>query len=102
MEIVLERRGGVTGVRRTVRLAGAALGAEDVARLRGAVELARFFGSPAELRAARAGPDRFAYRLAIEDGGRRHAISFDEDAASEELLALVAEVEDVAERTAGG
>jgi hypothetical protein len=95
MRVVLERSGGFGGLRRTTRLEPGGLAAADEDRLRSAAGAARFFALPAELRAARRSPDRFAYRLEIEDGPRRGEVRFDEEAAPEELRRLVELVEEL-------
>ena len=98
MRIVLDRSGGLGGVRRSARVVPGALGAPDEGRVRQAVERAGFFALPRELLASRPEPDRFCYRLEIEDGGRKASVRFDEGAASEALLELV----DLVQELAGG
>jgi hypothetical protein len=95
MRIVLERSGGLAGMRRAARLEGGALGPGDEERVREAAARAGFFGLPAELRAPEPEPDRFCYRLEIEDGGREMSVRFDECVASEALLELVELVRDL-------
>jgi hypothetical protein len=95
--ITLERRGGFAGVRRTVRLDSSSLPAGGEGKLRGAVEAAGFFTLAPAPSATRSAPDRFRYRLAIEDGARRHAVVVDEEAAGAALRALVSLVEELAE-----
>jgi Emfourin len=95
MRIVLERSGGLAGLRRASRLEGSELGPTDEERVREAAARAGFFGLPAELRASEPEPDRFTYRLEIEDGGRVLSVRFDESAASEALLDLLDLVRDL-------
>ncbi len=97
MRVVLERNGGLAGLRRTARLETGALGPGDEGRLRKAAERAGFFALPHELRTSKPEPDRFSYRLEIEDGGREASVRFDEGAASEALLNLVELVRDLSE-----
>lgn len=98
MRVVLERSGGLSGLRRVARLDACALVPADEGRLREAAHRAAFFALAAELRTPEPEPDRFCYRLEIEDGGQRTAVRFDEGAASEALLELVELVEDLADR----
>ncbi len=97
MRVILERSGGLAGMRSTARLEGAAIGPAEEERLREAAARAGFFALPPELRAPRPEPDRFSYRLQIEDGGRDLSVRFDESAASEALLDLVELVRELAE-----
>jgi hypothetical protein len=101
MRVVLERSGGFAGLRRTVRLECGALGPEDEERVREAAARAGFFALPSELRTAEPEPDRFTYRLQIEDGGREVSVRLDEGVASEALLELVELVQDLVEQRAG-
>jgi len=96
VRVLLERSGGFAGVRRVARLDPGRLPAADEERLRAAADAAGFFALPPEVRAAKAAPDRFTYRLEMEDGARRRDVRFDEEAASEELRELVELVEELA------
>jgi hypothetical protein len=96
MRAVLIRTGGFGGLTRRWTVEPPALTAEGEARLRQAADRAGFFSQPPLQRAARPSPDRFVWSLEVEDGARRHAIRFDEDAASEELMELVELVQDLA------
>ena len=95
MHVVLERSGGLTGLRRTASLEACALGPTDEGLLREAAERAGFFALPPELSTSEPEPDRFSYRLEIEDGGRHASIRFDEGAAIDALLHLVELVQDL-------
>jgi hypothetical protein len=97
MRVVLERSGGLAGLRRTASLEACDLGPTDEGLLREAAERAGFFALPRELHTAEPEPDRFSYRLEIEDGGREASVRFDEGAASEALLHLVELVRDLSE-----
>src|SRR5262249_2081518 len=99
MRISLVRSGGVAGIRREVRV--------DTAHLtpRAAEELARSVGQagapptspPATSRRA---PDRFRYTLAVEDGEKKCAWTFDEEKPPEALRPLVEAVRRAAESAA--
>ena len=98
MRLILERSGGFTGLRRVARLEGSTLDPAEERCLRDAAERAAVFALPRELRASEPRPDRFTYRLEIEDAGRETSVRFDEAAASEALLDLVDLVQDLADR----
>lgn len=98
MRVVLERSGGLAGLRRVSRLEPAALTPADQALLREAAQRAKLFDLPRALRTPEPRPDRFGYRLEVEDGGRVAEVRFDEGAASEALLDLVQLVQDLADR----
>ncbi len=96
MRAVLVRTGGFGGLTRRWSAEPPALTAAGEARLRQAADRAGFFALPRQQRAARPAPDRFGWSLEVEDGARHHAIRFDEGAASEELMALVELVQELA------
>ncbi len=89
MKVRLERSGGFANLHRTVTVDAAALAperAEELRRLVAAADLGRFSQNPTPL-AGR--PDRFVYRLTIEDESAGHTVTVSEDAASENLQRLV-------------
>ena len=89
MRITLERSGGVANVRRAVTVDAAALAperAEELRRLVAAAGVATFPENPTPL-AGR--PDRFTYRLTVEDESGSRAVTVSEEAASEEMQRLV-------------
>jgi hypothetical protein len=96
MRAVLVRTGGFGGLTRRWCAEPPALTSEGEARLREAADRAGFFALPPLQRAANPAPDRFGWSLEVEDGARHHAVRFDEDAASDELMALVELVQDLA------
>jgi hypothetical protein len=95
VRVVMERRGGFAGLRRTARLEAPSLAPEEEAKLRQALDRAGFFGLPADQRATRPRPDQLEYRLEVEDGSRRHSVRADEDAASDALKEVFAMVEEL-------
>jgi hypothetical protein len=89
MKVRLERSGGLANIRRTVTVDAAALPperAEELRRLVAAADLDNRSESPAPP-AGR--PDRFVYRLTVEDASAGHTVTVSEDAASEDLQRLV-------------
>jgi len=97
MRITLERSGGVANVRRAVTVDAAALAperAEELRRLVAAADLAMFPENPTPL-AGR--PDRFVYRLTVEDKAGSRAVTVSEDAASDGMQRLLDWVQATAE-----
>ena len=89
MRITFSRSGGVAGLRLRTTVSEDDLSTAQAARLRRLVEAADCFRLPQEIVADRKQPDRFRYELTLEDGGRRHTIAIDEEAAAPALLKLL-------------
>lgn len=68
--------------------------AEELRRLVAAADLGTFSENPTPL-AGR--PDRFIYRLTVEDEKAEHTVTVSEDAASEDLQRLVGWLQQTAE-----
>ncbi len=97
MRVRLERSGGFGGVRRSFTVDATALAPERAAELRrlvAAADLASFPENPTPL-AGR--PDRFVYRLVVEDEAGSRAVTVGEDSASEEMQRLLDWVQATAE-----
>jgi hypothetical protein len=88
MRISLERQGGVTGIPIAITIDSSTLPPEQAAQLHRLVSAARFFDLPAHLPASPQ-PDRFQYRLTIEDNHLRHTVTLSETALSDTLRPLV-------------
>lgn len=89
MKVRLERSGGLANIRRTVTVDATALAperAEELRRLVAAADLATFPENPA---ARPSQPDRFVYRLTIEDEASARSVSVREDTAPEPFRRLV-------------
>ncbi len=89
MRISLVRSGGLAGIRREAKVDTASLGsgrAEELHRLVEAADLAKL--SEPTISTARSA-DRFHYTLTVEDGARRHTVTFAEEQTPEKLLPLV-------------
>ena len=89
MRVRLERSGGFANIRRTVTVDDAALPperAEELRRLVAAADLATFPENPTP-RAGR--PDRFVYRLTVEDEGGARSVTVSEDTAPEAFRRLL-------------
>ena len=97
MRITVERSGGVANVRRTVTVDAEALAADravELRRLVDAAELATFPENPTPLSGR---PDRFIYRLTVEEEGGVRAVTVSEDSASEGMQRLLDWVQATAE-----
>jgi hypothetical protein len=80
MKITIRQSGGFAGT--SMELAAVdveALGPARAAALRKAVEATGFFGLPGRLGGGEVGADLATYEIAVEDGGRRHTVSFVDD-----------------------
>lgn len=93
MRIALTLTGGVGGLRLAYALDGAELSAGERAELDRLLDEAGFWSLPARIESRSPAPDRLHYRLAVEDGPRRHEVRAAEEAAPEALLALFRWVE---------
>ena len=92
MRVTVVRSGGFAGLARTTSVDGGALPQAERDELTGLVGGARFFTLPAALPAP--APDRFRYRITVEeDGGRTHTVVVDEAAMPEGVRELVGWVE---------
>ncbi len=89
MNITVERTGGFTGGRRTVSVSDSDLALEDRDRLAALVEAADFFNLPEGLQSQMPGPDRFQFKVEINQSTGRHTVQADEMAASPELKELI-------------
>ncbi len=91
MRIHLDRSGGFGGIGHSSSVDEASLGPEDRECLRRLVADADLWSLPADLTgpASAPAPDRFRYRITVEDGGRRREIRAAEGALPDGLRALV-------------
>jgi hypothetical protein len=88
MQITLERSGGFTGMPLTIAVDSAQLPPDQAAQLRDWVAAANFFNQPAAAPTP-AQPDRFEYCLTVQEGDRRHSITFGEAAMPPALRPLL-------------
>jgi hypothetical protein len=90
MKVLLERSGGFTGVRRTVEVDTTALGPERAAELAGLVERSGVRSAePAAAPPCPGRPDRFSYRLTLEEEAGARTLTLGEDALTPELAQLI-------------
>jgi hypothetical protein len=88
MHITLQRTGGFAGTPLTKSMDSAMLSVQDAKKLRQMVDQADFFQLPAVM-AEKPMPDRFQYRITINQDGKSHTVSTDEAALPEQLRPLV-------------
>jgi hypothetical protein len=93
VKLVLTRTGGVAGLRLEASIDAADLPPRARGELLRLVEAAGLFTLRVEPSAIPAAPDRFRYRLVVEDGARRCDLRVAEDALPEGLRRLVRWVE---------
>ena len=89
MRVRLERSGGMANIRRTVTVDEEALAPERAQELRRLVDRADLATFPEDPTPVAGGPDRFVYRLTVEDGAGTRAVTVGEDAASTEMRRLL-------------
>ncbi|HEX7253038.1 MAG TPA: protealysin inhibitor emfourin [Thermoanaerobaculia bacterium] len=102
MKISLVRTGGVAGMRREATIDTANLGPRDSEEIHRLVNAAADEPASAKTSARPGGPDRFHYTLTIEDGGRRRALTFEEERTPERLRTLLDAVWRAASTDSGG
>ena len=88
MQITLERSGGFTGIPLTITVDTASLSPDQATQLRHLVEAADFFHLPAAP-STPAQPDRFEYEVTVQEGDRKHTLTFGEVAVPEALRPLL-------------
>jgi len=95
MRLTLTRTGGFAGITSApVEVDTASMPQKEAQRVEALVAGAKFFDLPKTLRTAKPQPDRFQYSLEVaHDDGRKHAITCDEEAASEPLRQLLRTVQ---------
>jgi hypothetical protein len=89
VKIQLTRSGGFGGVRLSTALDTDALPAGEAAKLRRLISKSAFFDQPSSLKSPSPGPDRFQYRLSVEEGEKKKEIEADETGLPEALRPLV-------------
>jgi hypothetical protein len=89
MKIHFQRSGGLAGVVMEAVLDTASLPAEKAGELEKLVQSANVFSAPENLVGPQGSADDFQYRIAIEDGARRHSIVLDGQATPAEMKPLV-------------
>jgi hypothetical protein len=88
MHVTIQRTGGFAGIPMTKSIDGASLSDSESRRLQQMIETAHFFEIPA-LIPSKPQPDRFEYRITVEQNGKKHSVTAAEHALPSELRPLV-------------
>ncbi|KAB8332853.1 hypothetical protein SD80_013200 [Scytonema tolypothrichoides VB-61278] len=89
MRISFERTGGFAGISRKKTVDTANIAANEADQLPRLVEAADFFNLPEKITASATQPDRFQYKLTIEEEGREHTVTVSEAALPGTLRPLI-------------
>lgn len=89
MRMTFERTGGFAGMSLTKVVDTTTLPAEQANQLRRLVDAADFFHLPATLTAKTSQPDRFEYRVTIQQNNQQHTIVVSEQAVPSTLKPLI-------------
>lgn len=98
MKISFEQTGGIAGMRFTTAVDTSALPPEEAKKLRQMVDDADLFNLPARIVSPRPQPDRFQYKLQVQESGRQHTVTVSEEAMPTGLAPLVKWLGDEARR----
>ncbi len=89
MRIHFERTGGFAGLKLKASLNADSLTPQQERRLRKLLQESRFFELPLRMDAPVARPDRFQYRLTVENENCVHTVQANEDAVPPEMRPLL-------------
>lgn len=89
MRITFERTGGFAGMRLTKVFDTATLTTEEANRLRQLLDAADFLNLTPNITSSNSQPDRFQYKLTLEDDDRQHTVIIGEQAAPANLKPLL-------------
>lgn len=98
MKISFEQTGGFAGLLFTITIDTAELTPDEAEKLVRMVDDAGFFSLPARIAFPRPQPDRFQYQLTVEESGRRHTVTINEEAMPTTLSPLVKWLAEAARR----
>jgi len=89
VRISFERTGGFAGIRVTTAVNTADLPPDEARTLHQLVADADFFHLPAKITSPTPQPDRFQYKLEVQENGRQHTVTVSEEAMPAALQPLV-------------
>jgi hypothetical protein len=78
MKASIVRTGGFAGIQMTTTVDTDTLEPEDVRQLQQLVKSSEFFSLPATIVVSKSQPDRFQYKVTIEDGSKTHTVTVGE------------------------
>jgi hypothetical protein len=88
MHITVERTGGFTGIPQTKIVDSASLSQQEAASLHQMMDAAGFFELPSTI-SSTPQPDRFQYRITVEQEGKQHSVEVGETAVPAKLKPLL-------------
>jgi hypothetical protein len=88
MRIIVERTGGFTGIPLTKTVDSATLSQQEAASLHQMMAVASFFELPATITSTPQ-PDRFQYRITVEQESKQHSVTVGEAAVPANLKPLL-------------
>ncbi len=89
MRMSFERSGGFAGITMNKALDTANMPENEAQQLRQLVDAADFFRLPSKIASKGPQPDRFQYRLTLEDKGKQHTVEVGEQAVPGTLSPLL-------------
>ena len=89
MKVGFERTGGFAGMVTSTVVDTATLPSNEANQLRQLVDAADVFRLPANITATTPQPDRFQYRLTVEDNDKKHTVMVGEQAVPGNLRPLL-------------
>ncbi|MBZ5495311.1 MAG: hypothetical protein LAP85_02830 [Acidobacteriia bacterium] len=89
MRILFERTGGFAGLKIKAALDAESLPPRQARQLQKLLEASHFFDLPLRLETAVPRPDRFHYRLTVENANCIHTVQASEDAVPPEMRPLL-------------
>ena len=88
MQVTVERTGGFTGIPLTKTVDSATLSHQEAVRLHQMMDAADFFELPSTIPSTPQ-PDRFQYRITVEQEGKQHSVTVGEAAVPVNLKPLL-------------
>ena len=92
MKIYFRRTGGFAGIPFSVDVDTDQYEEKERKALTALVEAAQFFSLPEKIPSAGPGPDRFQYRIRVEEPGRSHTVEAGESGLPDSLQSLIGHI----------
>lgn len=89
MRVYLERTGGFAGMSRTTKVDTSDIPQTDAKQLTQLLQDSDFYNLPAYIDSDSPKPDRFHYKLTVENDGQMHSVSVGESAIPSNLKSLI-------------
>jgi hypothetical protein len=101
LRVFFERSGGFAGIRIATTIDAANLSPEQVEKLKQLIQDADFFHLPAVIASHPPQPDRFQYKIEVDQDGQQHVVVVGEASIPAGLRPLVTWLMDLAKRRTG-